>query len=358
VKVFTDSDSPPSVDLPGALPTVDLPGALPGVDQSVAATQSTDVVSAAASSVDLDQLSVEFLSTLPSSWWPSSLCEYLIHQTYEYAHCPYYQSIIACTLALRFAMLPIAVRTVRNTSRMQHMNPELKAVQARVEKTDMNDPKNQKIYREQMQALFKKYDCNPMRSLALPLVQMPVFMGMFFGLKNLPDKIPEILAVGGPQGLPSILGSDFGNLAIADASFILPAVTAGTFLIMIEVGADGMQTNTDQAKMMKNVMRVLGVASLGFTSWMPQSVFAYWLTNNLFSLSQTVVLKSPALRKACGIWPPPKAAAGEEGKNEIKEAWAKVTQAMKVEEEDQNLDKKVVVKNGPKLLDRKPRKGK
>ena len=191
---------------------------------------------------------MEYLSTLPSSWWPSSLCEYLIHQTYEYAHCPYYQSIVACTLALRFAMLPIAVRTVRNTSRMQHMNPELKAVQARVEKTDMNDPKNQKIYREQMQALFKKYDCNPMRSLALPLVQMPVFMGMFFGLKNLPDKIPEILAVGGPQGLPSILGSDFGNLAIADASFILPAVTAGTFLIMIEVGADGMQTNTDQVR--------------------------------------------------------------------------------------------------------------
>ena len=133
--------------------------------------------------LDLTQLSVDYLATLPSSYWPSSICEYLIHHTHVVTGCPYYQSIIACTLALRFAMLPVAIRTVRNTSRMQHMNPELKAVQARIEKTDMNDPKNQKVYREQMQALFKKYDCNPMRSLALPLVQMPVFMGMFFGLK-------------------------------------------------------------------------------------------------------------------------------------------------------------------------------
>ena len=124
--------------------------------------------------------------------------------------------------------------------------------------------------------------------------------------QNLPDKIPEILAAGGPQGIPSILGSDFSNLAVADPSFVLPVLTASTFLLMIEIGADGMQTNTAQAQTMKNVFRVLGVASLGFTSWMPQSVFMYWLTNNMFSLSQTVFLKSQAVRDACGIWPPPK----------------------------------------------------
>lgn len=75
--------------------------------------------------------SAEFLTTLPESWYPSDLCTYLIHQTFEYAHCPYWQAIVATTLALRFATLPVHVRTLRNTSRMQHMNPELKALQAR-----------------------------------------------------------------------------------------------------------------------------------------------------------------------------------------------------------------------------------
>lgn len=72
------------------------------------------------------------------------------------------------------------------------MNPEMKQIQERMKNIDMNDPKIQKQYRAQMQALFKKYDCNPMKSLALPFVQMPIFMGMFFGLKGMPEKIPEV----------------------------------------------------------------------------------------------------------------------------------------------------------------------
>ncbi|GMH71082.1 hypothetical protein TrST_g11317 [Triparma strigata] len=317
--------------------------------------------------VDLSLISAEFMTTLPESYWPSSLCEYLIHTTYVQTGCPYWQAIVGATLALRVGMTPIAIRTIRNTSRMQHMNPEMKQIQERMKSIDMNDPKIQQQYRAQMQALFKKYDCNPMKSLALPFVQMPIFMGMFFGLKGMPDKIPELLEVGGPQGLPHILGSDFSNLVIADASYILPLSTAATFLLMIEMGADGMQTNTDQAKMMKNVFRGLGVLSLGFTSWMPQAVFMYWVTNNFYSLGQTIALKNQSVRDSLGIWKPPKPVPGaEESGNDFNKAWSNFKEQMEKAKEGGDKEilegkidrtKKVRVEDGPKLYDSSPVKG-
>jgi hypothetical protein len=55
----------------------------------------------------------------------------------------------------------------------------------------------------------------------------------------------------------------FTDLAAADPYCIFPIITAGTFLVMIEVGADGMQQQTaDQQAMFKNVMRGMAVSAL------------------------------------------------------------------------------------------------
>mmetsp|Transcript_23794 Transcript_23794/g.49580 ORF Transcript_23794/g.49580 Transcript_23794/m.49580 type:complete len:418 (-) Transcript_23794:17-1270(-) len=282
---------------------------------------AAEVVTATIPEVDLNAISADFLATLPTSYWPSDLCTYIIHSTYEYAHCPYWQAIVASTLAIRVATVPVHIRTLRNTSRMQHMNPELKALQKSMEGKDTTDRKVQEAYRAQMQALFKKYDCNPMKSLLLPVIQMPLFMGMFFGLKDLPEKIPELLVSGGPDISPMIGGiGDFANLTVADSTYILPVCTALTFLGMIELGADGMQT--EQSKMMRQVFRVLGVASLGFTSWMPQVVFVYWTTNNFFSLTQTIVMKQQPVRDMFGIWKPPKPVPGAStAEGDMAKAW-------------------------------------
>ncbi|GMI27078.1 hypothetical protein TrCOL_g6195 [Triparma columacea] len=327
-------------------------------------SSGSDVLSAStevAKKIDLDALSAEFLTTLPESWYPSDLCTYLIHQTFEYAHCPYWQAIVATTLALRFATLPVHVRTLRNTSRMQHMNPELKALQASMEGKDTSDRKVQEAYRAQMQALFKKYDCNPMKSLMLPLIQMPMFMGMFFGLKALPDKIPDLLENGGPDMSP-YLGSigEFSNLTISDPTYILPICTAVTFLGMIELGADGM--NTEQSKMMRQVFRVLGVSSLAFTSWMPQVVFVYWTTNNFFSLGQTIVMKQQPIRDMFGIWKPPKPIPGQENaSNDMSKAWDNLKKQISNHNENSEeikagttRKKKEIVDPGFKLHDRPP----
>ena len=234
------------------------------------------------------------------------------------------------------------------------MNPELKALQASMQGKDTSDRKVTDAYRAQMQALFKKYDCNPMRSLMLPLIQMPMFMGMFFGLKGLPDQIPYLLEIGGPDTTP-YLGAvgDFVNLNIADATYILPICTAVTFLGMIELGADGM--NTEQSKMMRQVFRVLGVASLGFTAWMPQVVFVYWTTNNFFSLGQTLIMKQQPIRDMFGIWKPPKPVPGAvSAESDITKAWDNFKSSVSNDVKASEKTKAQKIQLDVKLHDRKP----
>ena len=239
------------------------------------------------------------------------------------------------------------------------MNPELKALQASMESKDTSDREVQEAYRAQMQALFKKFDCNPMKSLMLPLIQMPMFMGMFFGLKALPDKIPEILVSGGPDISPMLGGiGEFSNLTVSDPTYILPICTAVTFLGMIELGADGM--NTEQSKMMRQVFRVLGVTSLAFTSWMPQVVFVYWTTNNFFSLGQTIVMKQQPIRDIFGIWKPPKPVPGQQdATSDITKAFENLKkQIMNHKETSEEIKegkmKKREIDPGYKLHDRPP----
>lgn len=51
-------------------------------------------------------------------------------------------------------------------------------------------------YRQETKALYKKYDCSLMMNAALPVVQLPLFIGFFMALRRMPDAVPDF-ATGG-----------------------------------------------------------------------------------------------------------------------------------------------------------------
>jgi membrane protein insertase Oxa1/YidC/SpoIIIJ len=122
---------------------------------------------------------------------------------------------------------------MQNGARMAHMKPELEALTAKIkENSDVSTEEREKQSR-QMKNLFEKYRCHPVRSLMMPLMQMPIFISMFFGLKTMSEHFPSLNEGG-------ILW--FQDLTQADATYGLPIITAFSFLMIIEVGADGQDT--------------------------------------------------------------------------------------------------------------------
>ena len=195
-------------------------------------------------------------------------------------------------------MFPLSIITMKHTARMQKAKPELEVLQERI-KTDPSvktDRRKMDAYQRQMGALLAKHDVKPYLIFMFPLAQLPVFMSMFFGLRRAAESFPVETATGGMLWFP--------DLSVADPTYALPLLTSGLFLVMIEVGADGMNAsaNKEQAKTMKNVMRGMGVLMVPFTYHFPASVFCYWVSANAFSLGQTVLLnKVPGVREALGV---------------------------------------------------------
>lgn len=93
----------------------------------------------------------------------------------------------------------------------------------------------------------------------------------------------------------------FTDLTTPDSFFILPVMSGLATLLTVELGAvDGMQGQPMMSKM-KMFLRGFAVLIIPATASFPKALFCYWLTTNMCSLVQTLVLKQPAIKRAVGI---------------------------------------------------------
>lgn len=259
----------------------------------------------------------------------------------------YGASIIGVTCMIRVLMFPVFVKTQQNSSRMAHMQPEMQALRTKLDALGKNvDKETQARYGLQMKALFEKYQCNPFQAMILPFMQMPVFMGMFFGLRKMPEFFPDELASGGILWFP--------DLTAADPYYILPVGSALTFLISIEVGKQQMTaSNPQQGQIMINVMRVLALGMVPVISDFSAGLNSYWLTNNFITMMQAMAFKNKTIRRALNIWDPPKPVPGIEQPKGIMETLQGVVQKKETEAEKIAAHNEAI-ENKKKLSGRSP----
>ncbi|KAL3771124.1 hypothetical protein ACHAW5_010298 [Stephanodiscus triporus] len=270
---------------------------------------------------------VEQLAAFEPTWWPSDQALVLINWVNETAGFPCYAYAIgATTLAFRVALFPLFVRGQRTSSRMAHMQPELMALKEELDKMGGKiDQQTQLMHVKKNKALFRKYDCNPFFAIVPPLVSAPIFMSMFFALRNAPEYFPELLSTGGMLWFP--------DLTVADPYCIMPVFSALLFLGITEVGKEQMMASDPvRGRTMVNAFRALAIVMVPLTMSFQSSVFVYWTTNNTFSFVQTMVLRQPSVRKYFEIWDPPKPIPGQELKLSIFDEIKNLTQKKKKKE--------------------------
>eukprot|EP00566_Odontella_aurita_P012368 CAMPEP_0113534954 /NCGR_PEP_ID=MMETSP0015_2-20120614/5432_1 /TAXON_ID=2838 /ORGANISM="Odontella" /LENGTH=490 /DNA_ID=CAMNT_0000434145 /DNA_START=151 /DNA_END=1623 /DNA_ORIENTATION=+ /assembly_acc=CAM_ASM_000160 len=216
--------------------------------------------------------------------------------------------VAALTCGIRLAAFPLFVKAQQNSSRMAHMKPEMDLLKARVEALGSQGDSNAQMQMGlEMRALFKKYDCNPLKALIVPLVQMPVFMSMFLGLRKMPDYFPNELSTGGAFWFP--------DLSAADPTWVMPIASGLMFVGMVELGKEQMLANNrEQGELFLNVFRVMGVVVTAATINFPALIFCYWMPNNSLSVVQAIVFKNDTLRRNLGIWDLPHPVPGQEPK--------------------------------------------
>lgn len=85
-------------------------------------------------------------------------------------------AVIIFTILIRFAMYPLVKKQLHQTRAMRKLQPELKKI-----KKSANG--NRQIEATQMMALYKKHGVSPFRSIGILLLQLPIFIGLYYSIR-------------------------------------------------------------------------------------------------------------------------------------------------------------------------------
>jgi YidC/Oxa1 family membrane protein insertase len=199
-------------------------------------------------------------------------------------------SIIALTVVTRALLIPLTYKQLKGMRAMQALQPQIKELQEKYK----ND--KQRMQQEMMR-FYKENKVNPLASCLPLLAQLPVFITLFFLLKN---------------ELPDDIGCEAGKCG-AEASFLfindLTAKATGGELIallILYVGTQlisGMVMSITADKSQRMLMFALPLIFVPFILSFPAGLILYWITTNIWTIGQQAVIQR--------IVPPPVAATPE-----------------------------------------------
>jgi YidC/Oxa1 family membrane protein insertase len=210
-------------------------------------------------------------------------------------------SIIALTIVVRTALIPLTLKQFKSMQALQRLSPEIKALQAKY-KDD-----RQRLNQEMMK-FYQENKVNPFGS-CLPLVmQLPVFFSLFYMLrKDLKIDIcgPEehILKVAAEHGKTlTTIGCDQVDPGSAGFLFIndLTAKATGATLIVLIVLYVGSQLlssvlmSVTADRNQRFIMIALPFVFVPFIQGFPAGLLVYWITTNLWTVGQQYIIRRTA----------------------------------------------------------------
>ncbi len=191
-------------------------------------------------------------------------------------------AIIALTIIVNLALYPLTIRQIKTTKAMQSMQPKLKEIQTKYAKD------KQKLAQEQMK-LYKESGMSPTGCLLPMLVQMPVWIALFYSIRNLIGDTPEAfvrlaeLLYSSPALHTSIpIPSDFlwFNLALPDSTFVLPILVGASMWVSQKMS----MTQSADARMAQQNRMMLWMMPLMFTFislQFPSGLAIFWFTSTM-----------------------------------------------------------------------------
>lgn len=204
---------------------------------------------------------------------------------------PWGWAIIALTILVRAALLPLTFKQFHSMQRLAHLQPELKKIQDKF-KGD-KERMNQEVMR-----FYRENKVNPLASCLPMVAQFPVFISLYYMLRTdlRRDICPEINGPGTVHFKTPIPCGDGG-----DASFLfihdLTNKATGSVLVILIVLYVGsqlfstllMSTTTDKTQRM--IFIALPFIFVTFVIQFPAGLLVYWITTNVWTIVQQTIIK-------------------------------------------------------------------
>ena len=197
-------------------------------------------------------------------------------------------SIIALTLVVRSALLPLTLKQFKSMQRLAHLQPEIKKLQERYK----ND--KERLNQETMK-FYRENKVNPFASCLPMVAQFPVFISLYYMLRTdlrydiCPDVNPPTRAHPipcGPGGeaqwffIPDLTARAYGWVLIVLIVLYIASQLFSTLL---------MSTTTDKTQRM--IFIAMPFFFVTFVWRFPAGLLLYWITTNVWTIAQQAIVK-------------------------------------------------------------------
>ena len=170
-------------------------------------------------------------------------------------------TIILLTLGIKLILYPLSAASLKSMAKMRNLQPQMLRLK------ELYGDDRQKMSQETM-SLYKKEKVNPAGGCFPMLLQMPVFISLYWVLM-------ESVEI---RHAPWIFWIQ--DLSAKDPYFVLPIIMGASMLFMQKL--QPAPTDPMQAK----IMQIMPIAFTFLFMGFPSGLVLYWTVNNLLSMAQ------------------------------------------------------------------------
>ena len=193
-------------------------------------------------------------------WWLAQPLFYLLTVMYSVFN-NWGVAIIFLTIIVKALLYPLSAASFRSMAKMRKLQPEMVKLKER-----FGDDRQQ--FSQAMMDLYKKEGANPLGGCFPILLQMPVFLALYWALMESVElrQAPFYLWI--------------HDLSAMDPYFVLP------ILMGVSMYLTQMLQPEPPDPMQAKVFKLMPIMFTFFFLWFPSGLVLYWLVNNILSILQ------------------------------------------------------------------------
>jgi YidC/Oxa1 family membrane protein insertase len=221
---------------------------------------------------------------------------------------PWGWAIVLLTVCVRLVLVPLMLRQFHSMQALQRLQPELKKIQAKYK----DDKERQQ---QELMKFYRENNVNPMASCLPMVAQLPVFISLYYMLRESlrKDICPSVQAafqahlhhvtghvVAGATtyctdpayahfyhgGAGFLFISDLTNTAAGLTLIVLLLLYVGT-----QLASSLLMSTPTMDKTQRQIMLVMPLFFVLFIIHFPAGVLVYWITTNTWTMAQQYVFK-------------------------------------------------------------------
>lgn len=187
-------------------------------------------------------------------------------------------AIIITALLIRLILMPFTAKTAMQSENMKKAQTDIQRLENKYRGKESQEDQMKKA--QEMMAIYKKHDVNPVSGCLLAIIQMPLLFAFLEAINRTPA-IFESNFLGLQMSTTTIVGIQNGNYWYILFIFLILSTTYISFRKTLK------DQSAMQAQMKYTIYFMLGLIFIASLT-LPTALGIYWITSSVFTIFQNL----------------------------------------------------------------------